>query len=280
MTTLIAEIAETRTLTADDIIAPGLHYSATEIEELLDIPREYFLRAIRTMNYGYQGDIDMHGGVSGVDILLCIAKHDLKHRATMLAREAWARKHRPPAVETPEPEPKDLASRVVRQIGDSEKSERAAEDDRRRNAWDGLLLAIYQAIGEEKDEVAGLARKHLPKGRATASETDILNCTDALFDPKIDAEKFSSYVDIMRSSLTQVLLHRDVSSTHKAQIDAREAHKKFEEDTKVRERELFQAKLRANSLYNAATGAAHKLTMLRRSAPEFFDGDTPRKLGG
>ncbi|MCH8880530.1 MAG: hypothetical protein IID34_11685 [Planctomycetes bacterium] len=280
MATLIAEPAEVKTLTASDIIDPGRHYSATEIEELLDIPREVFLRAIRTMNYGYQGDIDMHGGVSGVDILLCIAKHDLKHRATTLARETWARKHRPPAVETPEPEPKDLASRVVRQIGDSEKSERAAEDDRRRNAWDGLLLAIYQAIGEGKDEVAQLARRHLPKGHTTASDADVLNCADAMFDLKIDAKKFRDLVEIMRSSLTQVLLHRDVSSMHKAQIDAREACKKFEKDTAVMEHELFQAKVRANNCYRNAAGAAYKLTMLRRSAPEFFDGDTPRKLGG
>ncbi|MCH8852473.1 MAG: hypothetical protein IID41_07425 [Planctomycetes bacterium] len=105
----------------------------------------------------------------------------------------------------------DLTSRVVRQVSDSEKSERAAEDDRRRNAFDALLMAVYQALGEGGDEVAGLARKHLPKGHTTASDADISNCTDAMFDLKIDAEKFSGYVDIMRSSLTQVLLHRDVS---------------------------------------------------------------------
>ncbi|MCH8970093.1 MAG: hypothetical protein IIA66_13375, partial [Planctomycetes bacterium] len=82
MTTLLAGEPEVKTLKAADIIEPDRYYGAAEIEKLLDIPREYFLRAIRTMNYGYQGNIDMHGGVSGVDILRGIAKHDLKHHVT------------------------------------------------------------------------------------------------------------------------------------------------------------------------------------------------------
>lgn len=278
-TLLIAEPVEAKTLTAADIIESDRYYGAAEIETLLAIPPREFLAAIHQMNYGFQGDINVHGGVSGVDVLRCIAKHDLKHRVTTLAREVWARNHCPPAVETPEPEAKDLASRIVRQADSEAASECAEEDARKINAFDALLRSVYQAVGEGEDDVAKLARSHLPKEAITASDGDVRDCTDAMLDLKIDAETFREHVETMRKALEQTLLHDGRPAALKAKFAASEDMRAFTKSSEARGRTLFRAKVAADNRYRRAHNAAYELSRIRKVVPEaFFAHGRPRQL--
>ena len=278
MTTLIAEIAETRTLTADDIIDPGLHYSATEIEELLDIPREVFLRAIRTMNYGFQGDIDLDGGVSGVDVRRCIAKHDLKHRITTLARETWDRKHRPLIVSPPEPEAQGLVNQVEEQL--AARRDLKAEEETAENEHMALIVlrGIYRAIAETDDDVSKSAKIALGKFSIKATQEDVRDLTFAMSTNGMTPDQFGIDVEKVRNVLLQVLRHDDLTASGKAVVAAREDLKKFRKSAEDRERELERAHSAANTRSRAALKAAYELTKLHRVLPEtwFVSGSPPR----